>query len=173
MNPNLSYSLETLNSGQNRRFFVSYYIKIWWMTLKNNRAPLLCFKLCASFHSHQWIQARVTVRKRSIRVKISNFFTHVTLKFDGWPFNTLRPRQNGCRFTDNVSKCFLLNENVWISIIISLKFVPEGHFNNIPPLVQIMAWHWPGNKPLSEPMMESSLMHISFSLNELSECIAQ
>ena len=32
-------------------------LEIWWMTLKNNRTPLLCcFKLCASFHSHQWIQ---------------------------------------------------------------------------------------------------------------------
>ena len=35
------------------------------MTLKNNRAPLLCyFKLCVSFHSHPWIQPEVTVRKR-------------------------------------------------------------------------------------------------------------
>ena len=34
------------------------------MTLKNNSAPLLCnFKLCASFHSHWWIQTGVTVRK--------------------------------------------------------------------------------------------------------------
>ena len=26
-----------------------------------------------------------------------------------------------------------------------------------------MAWHWPGNKPLSEPMMVSLLMHICFT----------
>ena len=56
----------------------------WWMTLKNNRAPLLCcFKLCASFHSHWWIQTRVTVRKRSIWVKIGDFLSHVTFQFDG------------------------------------------------------------------------------------------
>ena len=31
------------------------------MTLKNNRAPLLCYgKLCAAFESHQWIQTGVT-----------------------------------------------------------------------------------------------------------------
>ena len=48
-----------------------YDLEIWWMTLENNRAPLLyCFKLCASFHSHQWIQTGVTVRKRPIWVKI-------------------------------------------------------------------------------------------------------
>ena len=50
-------------------------LQIWWMTLKNNRAPLLCcFKLYASFHNHRWIQTKVTVRKRSIRVKIDDFF---------------------------------------------------------------------------------------------------
>ena len=37
-----------------------------------------------------------------------------------------------------------LNENVYISIKISLKFVPKGPINNIPVLVQIMAWRHPG-----------------------------
>ena len=36
---------------------------------------------------------------------------------------------------------------------ISLNFFPNGQINNIPTLIQIMAWHRPGNKPLSEPMM--------------------
>ena len=44
-------------------------------------------------------------------------------------------------------------------IKISLKFVPKGPINNIPSLVQIMAWRRPGDKPLSEPMM-ASLTHI-------------
>ena len=49
-------------------------LEIWRMTLKNNRAPLLCyFKLCASFHSHWWIQTGVTVRKRPIWVKFDAF----------------------------------------------------------------------------------------------------
>ena len=46
--------------------------------------------------------------------------------------NTLRLRQNGCHFPDNIFKCFFLKENVWISIKISLKFVPNGPTNNIP-----------------------------------------
>ena len=53
-----------------------------------------------------------------------------------------------------------LNENVRISIKISLKFVPKVHINNNRPLVQIMAWRRPGDKPLSEPMMESLLTQI-------------
>ena len=47
-------------------------------------------------------------------------------------FNTLRPRQNGRHFADDIYKCIFLNENVWISIKISLKFVLRGSINNIP-----------------------------------------
>ena len=67
--------------------------------------------------------------------------------------NTLRPRQNGRRFVDDTFKRIFLNENVIISIKISLKFVPKGPINNNPALVQIMAWPQSGNKPLSEQMI--------------------
>ena len=40
-------------------------------------------------------------------------------------FNIFRPRQNGRNFPDDIFKCIVLNENVWISIKISLKFVPS------------------------------------------------
>ena len=74
--------------------------------------------------------------------------------------NTLRPRQNRRLFADNIFKCVFLNENVWISINISPKFVPKGPINHIPALVQIMASRCPGDKPLSEPMMISWPTHI-------------
>ena len=67
-------------------------------------------------------------------------------------FNTLRPRQNGRHFADDIFNSIFLNKNVWTPIKISLKFVPKGLINNIPALVQIMAWRRPGDKPLSEPM---------------------
>ena len=76
------------------------------------------------------------------------------------PFNTLRPRQNGRHFVDDIFKCIFLNENVWIPIKISLKFVPKGPINNIPALVQIMAWRRPGDKTFSEPMLVSLPTHI-------------
>ena len=53
-----------------------------------------------------------------------------------------------------------MNENVRISIKISLKFVSKGLINNIPALAQIMAWPRPGDKPLSEPMMVNLLTPI-------------
>ena len=74
--------------------------------------------------------------------------------------NTLRPRQNGRHFADDIFKCIFLNENVSVAIKISLKFVPKGPINNILALVQIMAWRRPGDKPLSEPMMVSLPTHI-------------
>ena len=69
-----AYSPETPNLGQNRWCFVPCDLEIWWMTLENNRASLLCcFKLCATFHSHRWIQTGVTVRIRPIWVKFDDF----------------------------------------------------------------------------------------------------
>ena len=70
--------------------------------------------------------------------------------------NPLRPRQNGRHFADDI----LSNENAWIPITISLKFVPKGPIDNIPALVQIMAWRRSGDKPLSESLMVSLLTHI-------------
>ena len=43
--------------------------------------------------------------------------------------------QNGRRFPDDIFKYIFLNENVLLSIKISLKFVPKGQINNIPSLV--------------------------------------
>ena len=71
-----------------------------------------------------------------------------------------RPRQTGRHFADDIFKCIFLNENVWIPIKISLKFVPKCPINNNPSLVQIMVWRRTGTKPLFEPMMGSLLTHI-------------
>ena len=64
------------------------------MTLKNNRAPLLCyFKLCAIFHSHQWVQTGVPFPKRPIWLKNDDFFVpcdleiwQMTLEINRVPF---------------------------------------------------------------------------------------
>ena len=70
--------------------------------------------------------------------------------------NTLRPRQNGRHFTDDIFKCIFLNENVWIPIKVSLKFAPRGPINNY----SIIGLGRPGAKPLSEQIMISLLTHI-------------
>ena len=73
---------------------------------------------------------------------------------------TFRRRKNGRHLTDDTLKRIFLNESDIISIKISLTFVPKGPINDIPALVQIMAWCRPGDKPLSESMMVSLLTHI-------------
>ena len=69
----------------------------------------------------------------------------------------------------------IVNENDWFSIKISLNFVPKGQINNISALVQKMAWRRPGDKPLSEPMMGSLLVHICVTwpqwVNHWSYCL--
>ena len=77
--------------------------------------------------------------------------------------NTFRPTENGRHLADDIFKGIFLNENVWIPIKFSLKFVPTGPIHNIPALIQIMAWRRPGDKPLSEPMVVSLLTHICVS----------
>ena len=90
VNSNLSYSPETPNLGQIRRFLEPCDLEIWWMTLQNNWALLLCyFKLCALFPTHWWIQTWVTVRKRPIWVKFDNFKSRATFKFDELPCKTI------------------------------------------------------------------------------------
>ena len=99
-----------------------------------------------------WLNATTLTKLISKLIPTQTQFHHL--------FNTFRPRQNCRHFEDDIFKCFFLNENVWIWLKISLKFVPNVRINNTPALVQIMAWRLPGDKPLSELMMVSLLTHI-------------
>ena len=61
-------------------------------------------------------------------------WTYTEQSQDG-EINTLRPRQNGRHFADDIFKCIFLNENASIPIEVSLKFVPKSPINNTPALV--------------------------------------
>ena len=78
-----------------------------------------------------------------------NLITHIS---DGC-VNTLRPGQNGLHVVNDIFKCIFLMESIWIPTKISLNYVPYGLIDIMAALVQIMAWHRPGDKPLSELMM--------------------
>ena len=113
-------------------------------------------------HNRHWISVMSVIAswlstKESAATIFTNTWSHLQL----FPnVNTLRPGQNGRHFPDDIFKSIFLNEHVWISINISLKFVPRGPINNIPTLVQVMAWRRSGDKPLSEPMMVRLPTHI-------------
>ena len=56
-------------------------------------------------------------------------------------FDTLRPRPNGQYFVDDIFKGISWNENVWIVVDISLKFIREGPTDNKSSLVRKMTRH--------------------------------
>ena len=96
--------------GSKLALFFLCDLEIWGMTLQNNRAPLLCYiKLCASLHSHLWIQTGVTVWKRPIWVKIGDSLSCVTLKFDGWPW-----KNNRAPLLSNIKLCASFYHHMWI-----------------------------------------------------------
>ena len=69
-------------------------------------------------------------------------------------------RQNCCHFTDNIFQCIFLNENIWFSLKISLKFVPNVWINIIQASVSA--------KSLSEPIMVyHGCIYVSLGCNEL------
>ena len=65
----------------------------------------------------------------------------------------LRREQNGWYFVNTIFNCISLNENIWNSNRISLKFVLRGPINNKSWMIQVRAWHQTSDKPLSEPKM--------------------
>ena len=71
-------------------------------------------------------------------------------------------RRNRRDFAEDLFKWIFLDENVLISIEISLKFITKGPINNIPALVDVLAWHRLDGA-LSEPMMPI-LTHIFATL---------
>ena len=81
-------------------------------------------------------------------------------------FNSLRPRWNRHHLADDSFTMY------WFRSEFHWSLFPKGPIKNIPALVHRMAWRRPSDKPLSEPMMIISLMHIwlSLGLNELTHC---
>ena len=116
---------------------INQWIKFWnWCILIPQRAPQVTVNLGGVVGVYCWVWT------------LMGHLKHIEAETK-WP-----------PFPDAIFKCIFIYEIIWISIKISLKFVPRGPINNIPALVQIMAWRRPGDKPLSEPMMVSSLTHI-------------
>ena len=73
---------------------------------------------------------------------------------------------------DDIFKCNFVDESFFNFDKILLNFVPDGPINNKSPLVQVMAWRWIGDNPLSEPMMTwLTDEYASLGVNELSHCV--
>ena len=78
-------------------------------------------------------------------------------------FNTLRPRQDGRHFADDIFRCILLNENVWIPNKISLKFVPKGRILNQWWLVHWRIYASPGLNELKQVLCMFDILEVTFT----------
>ena len=65
--------------------------------------------------------------------------------------NTWRPEYSHSHFADDIFKCILLNENIWIALEISVRFVPKVRINKFLALFQIMTLRRPGDITVSGP----------------------
>ena len=109
------------------------------------------------FESFKWFAYLVNGVSRPLHASLGSWTEQRSQRVANFPTRliTLMPKFSQTTFSN-----VFFNGNIWISIKISLKFVPKGPINNISALVQIMAWCRPGNKSLPKPMMASLLTHI-------------
>ena len=88
---------------------------------------------------------------------ITNKVYHILLMFicitQTQRVNILMPGQDGRHFPDGIFIYIFSNENAWILVSISLRFVPKGPINNIPSSIQTMVWRRSGDTPLSGAKM--------------------
>ena len=106
--------------GSKSAIFCPVGLEIWQMTSKNNRVPFLCYlKLCASFHNHRWLQTWVTVRKRSIWVKIGNVF--FTCDLEIWRMTL---KKNRTTFLCYFKLCASFNSHQWIQARVTVRKRP-------------------------------------------------
>ena len=132
VNSNWSYSRETTNLGQIRQFLEPCDLEIWRMTLKNIRAPLLCyFKFCAAFRTHWWIQTGCHPwRQNSRHALVIRYVSYANPEVCWLKNNTLTPRQNDRHFSNDSLNCKFLYKHFRSLIQIAQKYVPEVSISN-------------------------------------------
>ena len=120
-------------------FFVPRDLEIWWMTLKNNRAPLLYYiKLFAAFQSHWHIQTGVTVWKRAIRVKIGHIF--VSRDIENWGMNL---KNNRAPLLCCFKLCASFHSHWWIQTGVTVRKRPN--WVKIDILLAVWPWNLTGD----------------------------
>ena len=130
VNSNWSYSPETPNLGQIRRFLEPCDLEIWRMTFKNNRAPLLCyFKLCASFHSH-WRISNLSYSPETPNLgQICRFLAPCELEIWRMTF-----KNNRAPLLSNIKLYVSFHHRMWIQTGVTVR---KRKFRSWP------LWPWP------------------------------
>ena len=123
--------------GQIRRFLEPCDLEIWRMTLKNNRAPLLCyFKLCASFRSHWWIQTGVRVRKHPIYGQIRRFLEPCDLEIWRMTF-----KNNRAPLLSIIKLYAIFHHHMWIQTGVTVRKRLSWVLTSVTLTFDL--WPWP------------------------------
>ena len=80
--------------------------------------------------------------------ELTSLYISTPYTYQVWIYNSIYDM----KLTDDIFKS-IFNEGVWISITISLKFIPKGPIDYKSALVQVVAWHRTGEKPLPESVL--------------------
>ena len=114
---------------------------VWHLAIEYSKHPVRhCHQVCCMRRGHQSLFHAATScinwykMARVGDIHLDEIYKHAFYLCAIWDtqafslknycsFNTLRPRQDGRHFPDDILKCIFLNENVWISLTISLKCV--------------------------------------------------
>ena len=156
MNLNWRYSRKTPNLGQIWRFLEPCDLEIWRMTLKNNRAPLLCyFKLCASFCSHWWFQTGVTVRKRPIWVKFNDFLEPCDLEI--WRMTL---KNNRAPILCCFQLCAWFHWYMWIQTGVRVRKRLSWVLTSVTLTFDVWPWCFAWTSPLSMVITPENFMMI-------------
>ena len=142
------------------RDIVSLYISVRMMTSSNGNIFRVTGHLCGEFTPHKgqwcgdlmfslicvwingWVNNRDASDLRRYRAHHDVILMQAARSNDDKHHHItdcpywLRPRQNGRHFPHDIFKSILLDENIWISITISLRVLSNSSVNIISALVQ-------------------------------------
>ena len=94
--------------------------------------------------NHKWFFFSKKTSRRQQNKAINRWDSamwHIEAGTKWWPF---------CR---QHFKFIFLTESISSHVLIQFHFVPKGSVHNMSAMVQVMAWHQRGAKPLPEPML--------------------
>ena len=140
----------------------------WWMTLENNRAPLPYYiKLCASFHSHWWIQTGVTVRKRPIWVKMDAYFN-----LEIWRMTL---KNNRAPLLSDMKLCASFHRHMWIQTEVTTRERLNGLMTSVTFTFDFWPWPLARTSGLSMVITWSQLKTIGGNrpISQISRCTRQ
>ena len=140
---------------------ISWLLVTWWHKGTRTSGAMDCWP------SWPWNIPVSTLVGLSNLSRTKNLVSHILWpKYSGLVIRDWQDRQGGSWHIEAKTKWppfsrrhFQIHFLEWKCMNVDWKFTEISPINNIPALVQIMAWRWPGDKPLSEPMLVSLLRH--------------